>query len=367
MWIHDRPEWPNFTYRLEKLSEQLAYVTEQRGQLTGRLESLGFSEKQEAKLSAISHEVVSSSGIEGEKLDLAEVRSSIAKRLGVPIAVLRRTKDYVEGVVEMSLDAAENFREPLTKERLCGWQSRLFPGGWGSLTSIKVGGWRDEEGGPMQVVSGPLGRETVHFEAPEAARLDYEMQIFLDWFEADSKEHPIVKAGLAHFWFVTIHPFDDGNGRVGRAILDLALARADDRDWRCYSASRQILAERNDYYDALERNQKGSLDVTDWLDWYLGCLGRALLYASGQVEMVIRKSQFWSEHNELTLNERQKKVLNRLLTDFEGKLTNKVWCKLTKTSDASAARDLDELVKAGILTREGQGRGVHYFLIRPES
>jgi len=362
-YIWERDAWPKLRYDPKTILNPLSEAVEEHGLLIGRLEGLGFGDLQNTKLDAISTEVVKSSEIEGERLDYDSVRSSIAKRLGIDAGENSNADPREEGVVEMALDATENSGGPLTAERLITWQAGLFPGGRGPLGRIKIGGWRD---GPMQVVSGAIGREKEHFEAPPADRLAQEMENFLAWFECDDEPNGILKAGIAHFWFVTIHPFDDGNGRVGRAILDLQLARYDHRRWRCYSVSSQIRQERNQYYDALERAQKGNLDITTWLVWYLGCLARALKSSAENISTIIRRSRFWQHHANKNLNERQRKVLRRMLMGWQGKMTSEKWQKLTNTIPRTALRDLTELVEMGIFEQQGAGRGTSYNLIWPD-
>jgi Fic family protein len=308
--------------------------------------------------------VTKSSEIEGEVLDKEQVRSSIARRLGMDIGALAPIDRLVEGVVEMMLDATQNFDQALTEERLLGWHAALFPTGRSGMRRITVGAWRTEKAGPMQVVSGPIGRERVHFEAPEAPRLKAEMRAFLKWFDATDSIDPVLKAAVAHLWFVTIHPFEDGNGRIARAIADMALARAEGTPQRFYSMSAQIRAERGAYYDILETTQKGDLDITDWLQWFVGCLDRAFDGAEQILAAVLRKSRFWERPTAAELNERQRKVLNRLLDGFEGKLTSSKWAALTKTSQDTALRDIDDLVKRGILVKEAAGgRSTSYSLV----
>jgi Fic family protein len=331
------------------------------------MEMLGFELQAEASLQSLTEEVVKSSEIEGEFLDRDQVRSSLARRLGMDVAGLVPADRNVEGVVEMMLDATRNYIAPLTKDRLFGWQAALFPAGRSGLTKITVGDWRTEASGPMQVMSGAYGREKVHFEAPSAIRLDDEMASFLDWFEREQGTDPVVKAAVAHLWFVTIHPFEDGNGRIARAIADLALARSEKIAQRFYSMSAQIRAERKDYYDILERTQKGRLDITAWVLWFLGCLDRAFAGAEGIVGNVMHKARFWERLSGEQLNERQMKVLNRLLDGFDGKLTSSKWADLTKSSQDTAGRDIDDLVKRGVLMKNpGGGRSTSYSLLEPE-
>ncbi|HXQ53621.1 MAG TPA: Fic family protein [Stellaceae bacterium] len=363
-YIHQRKEWPKFRWSQERLADRLAAVRHRQGRLIGRMEGLGFALRAEAVLQTLTEEVVKSSEIEGEVLDKEQVRSSIARRLGMDIGALTPAERNVDGVVEMMLDATQNFATPLTSERLFGWHAALFPTGRSGMTRIQVGAWRDDKSGPMQIVSGPIGREKVHYEAPVAKRVNREMRAFLAWFNAREKTDPVLKAGIAHLWFVTIHPFDDGNGRIARAIADMALARSENSPQRFYSMSAQIRTERKAYYDTLEATQKGSIDINDWLEWFLGCLDRAFDGAEIILSAVLKKARFWELHSGAPLNERQKKILNRLLDGFEGKLTSTKWATLCKTSQDTASRDIDDLVRRGILSKDpAGGRSTSYSLV----
>lgn len=362
-YIHENPDWPDFRWDSNALAGPLAAVRHKQGRHMGKMEALGFDLKTEAALSALTEEVVKSSAIEGENLDSAEVRSSIARKLGLDVAGLPKPGRAVEGVVEMMLDATQKFREPLTAERLFGWHAALFPTGRSGMYKITVADWRTGEAGAMQVVSGPIGKEKVHFEAPQAKRLPGEMQRFLAWFEEPFSIDPVIKAAVAHFWFVTIHPFDDGNGRIARAIADMALARADQSKDRFYSMSSGIEAQRKDYYRQLESSQKGSLDITTWLAWFLDCLDSTLNAADALLSNVLRKAEVWRQINQRPVNERQQKVINRLLDNFEGKLTTSKYAKLAKCSHDTALRDIKELLGRGILEQnEGGGRSTSYRL-----
>jgi Fic family protein len=362
-YIHQSPHWPKLTWDDAKLSVLLAEVRHRQGRLLGRMEGLGFRLRLEAQLSTQTADVVQSSAIEGEKLDAEEVRSSIARRLGLDYAGTAVAGREVEGMVEMMLDATQNFAQPLTVERLFGWHAALFPTGRSGMHKITVGAWRPIESGAMRVVSGPIGRETIHFEAPSAEKLDREMAAFLDWFEAANGIDPVVKAGVAHFWFLTIHPFEDGNGRIGRAIADLELARADGSVERFYSLSSQVEAERKEYYLQLERAQRNGLDVTGWLAWYLGCLGRAITKADETLSEVLQKARVWEKVNQQTVNDRQRKIINKLLDGFEGKLTTSKYAKIAKCSEDTALRDIRVLVERGVLTKnDAGGRSTHYTL-----
>jgi Fic family protein len=299
--------------------------------------------------------VLKTSEIEGEQLDAEQVRSSIARRLGIDIGALAPADRNVEGIVEMTLDATHHYDQPLTAERIFSWHASLFPTGRSGLTKIRVGAWRDDSSGPMEVVSGPVGNARVHFAAPKAARLDREMQAFLDWFNAGADVDPVLKAGLAHLWFVTVHPFDDANGRIARAIADMALARAESSPQRFYSMSAQIRLERGDYYDILEQTQNGGLEITSWMEWFLGCLGRAIDGAQTALGAVLAKARFWEVIAGVAINDRQRLVLNRLLDGYEGKLTTSKYAKLAQCSQDTALRDVLFLVERGILVRNPQG------------
>jgi Fic family protein len=362
-YIHDLAGWPDFQWDDGLLGPRLAAVRHRQGRLVGRMEALGFDLRSEAVLATLTVDVLKSSEIEGEILDKEQVRSSIARRLGMDIGALAPTDRHVEGVVEMMLDATQRYAEPLTRERLFAWHASLFPTGRSGMTRIVVGSWRDDRSGPMQVVSGPYGRERVHYEAPGAARLQGEMTGFLNWFEAVTPHDPVLKAAIAHLWFVTIHPFDDGNGRIARAIADLALARSEQSPQRFYSMSAQIRLERRAYYDILEVTQKGGLDITSWLEWFLGCLDRAIAGAEDMLCGILRKARFWEAMKDQPLNARQRMVLNRLLDGFEGKLTTSKWASLTKSSPDTALRDIADLVERGVLAKDpGGGRSTSYSL-----
>ncbi len=364
MYIWERPEWPTLTWDIESLSNLLAQVSREQGRLLGKMEALGFDLRSEAHLRILTEDVVKSSEIEGKKLDSDQVRSSIARRLGMDIGGLVPADRDVEGVVEMMLDATGNYAQRLTADRLFGWHAALFPTGRGGLQRITVGNWRDDSRGPMQIVSGAVGRQKVHYEAPPAARVPGEMESFLDWFETPSDTDPLLIAGVAHLWFVTIHPFDDGNGRIARAIADMALARSEQSRQRFYSMSAHIRRERNEYYTTLERTQKGGLDITPWQDWFLQCLRRAIEGSPDTLGAVLEKARFWERFAQESLNERQIKVLNRLLDGFEGKLTTSKWAKLTKCSQDTAYRDILDLVERGALQKDaGGGRSTSYSLV----
>jgi Fic family protein len=363
-YIHELKGWPQFSWSAEHIGDQLASVSRHQGRLIGRMEAIGFQLRTEAVLESLTQEVIKSSEIEGEVLDKEQVRSSIARRLGLDIGALAPIDRNVEGIVEMMLDATQAYDQPLTEERLFGWHAALFPTGRSGMTRIIVGGWRTEKSGPMQVVSGPIGRERVHYEAPVASRLAGEMRAFLAWFNAESYLDPVLKSAVAHLWFVTIHPFEDGNGRIARAIADMALARSEESAQRFYSMSAQIRVERNAYYEILEKTQKRDLDITAWLQWFLACLDRAFDGAEKTLASVLGKARFWDTYVQENLNDRQRKVLNRILDGFEGKLTNSKWAALTKTSNDTALRDIEDLARRGILVKDAAGgRSTSYSVI----
>lgn len=366
-YIHERPDWPAFTWEAQTLEKPLAELRHRQGRLLGRMEALGFDLQAEATLRTLTADVVKSSAIEGEDLNADEVRSSIARRLGMDIGGYIPVGRDVDGIVEMMLDATQNYEGPLTAERLFGWHAALFPTGRSGLHRIAVGAWRPLDAGPMQVVSGPFGRERVHFEAPSADRLDDEMTRFVEWFNTGADLDPVLKAGLAHLYFVTIHPFEDGNGRIARAIADMALARADRTKNRFYSMSSQIEAERRAYYEQLEAQQRGTLNVTIWLSWFLACLDRALTRADHTLTGVTIKARTWEAINRKPINDRQRTIVNRLLEGFQGHLTTSKYAKITKSSSDTALRDIRELVERGILIQNpGGGRSTSYRLASPE-
>ena len=363
-YIHEREDWPQFNLDQESLAARLATVRHLQGRLIGRMEGLGFSLRAEATLRSLTEEILKSNEIEGEHLNKEQVRSSVARRLGIDIGALAPADRNVDGVVEMMLDATQKYIEPLTKRRLFRWHAALFPTGYSGINKITVGAWRKDLAGPMQVVSGPYGRERVHYEAPSAARVDKEMRAFLRWFNASDNIDLVMKAGIAHLWFVTVHPFDDGNGRIARALTDLLLARSEETSQRCYSMSAQIQAERNEYYRLLEAAQKGNLDITPWMAWFLDCLGRAFENSESVFVAVMAKTEFWERHRETALNARQQMIVNKLLDGFYGKLTTSKWARLAKTSPDTALRDIEALIAAGILKRDAAGgRSTSYSLV----
>jgi Fic family protein len=360
-YIHEQKGWPGFRWDHMRVSELLVDVRHGQGRLLGRMEGLGFQLRAEAVLHSLTEEVLKSSEIEGEKLDRDQVRSSIARRLGMNIGGLLPADRDVEGVVEMMLDATQRYDHPLTGRRLFDWHAALFPTGRSGMVKINVGAWRNDKTGPMQVVSGPTGKERVHYEAPAAERVRQEMKGFLDWFEKDKSTDLVVKSGVAHLWFVTIHPFDDGNGRIARAIADMVLARSERSPQRFYSMSAQIRQERKAYYDILEATQKGDLDITHWLEWFLGCLGRAFEHAETILAAVLNKARFWEHFSGVEFNERQRNIINRLLNGFEGKLTSSKWAKLAKCSQDTALRDIEDLIGKKVLAKDaGGGRSTSY-------
>ncbi|MDD2605964.1 MAG: Fic family protein [Desulfobacteraceae bacterium] len=359
VWQH--PDWPSWRYDAARLATPLARVRHDQGRLIGRMESLGFKLRDEAWLTTLTRDVVKTSQIEGQRLDTEQVRSSIARRLGLDISALAPAARHVDGIVDVMLDATRHYDRPLTGERLCAWHAALFPTGRSGLSKIRVGTWRNDSTGPMQVVSGPVGRPKVHYTAPPADRLKAEIERFLEWFEGTDPLDGVLKAGLAQLWLVTLHPFDDGNGRIARAVGDMALARSEQTVQRFYSLSAQIQKERSDYYDMLDRTQKGKMDVTDWLMWFLECLQRAVSQSREMLAAVLDKARFWERFAASPMNERQIKVLNRLLDGFEGKLTTGKWAKLAKCSQDTAYRDILALMEMGALSKaQGAGRGTHY-------
>ncbi len=364
IYIHQLKDWPKFHWQQERLAKTLATVRHKQGKLTGRMEALGFNLRNEATLQTLTLDVLKSSEIEGETLNPDQVRSSIARRLGMDIAGLVPADRHVEGIVEMMLDATQYYQKELNEDRLFAWHAAMFPTGRSGMQKINVGAWRDNSReDPMQVVSGPMGKERVHYEAPEAGILGKEMKTFLDWFNNTLDIDPVLKAGVAHLWFVTIHPFDDGNGRIARAIADMQLARSDESKQRFYSMSAQIRKERNEYYDRLEATQKGTLDVTTWLEWFFACLDRALTASDEILEGVMNKAKFWETHSGARFNERQQLMLNKLLDHFEGKLTSSKWAKMAKCSHDTALRDIQDLVNQNVLVKDpAGGRSTNYLL-----
>jgi Fic family protein len=362
-YIWQQDDWPHWVYDLKRLLPVLSQVHLAQGHLLGRMHDVGMGLRDEAALRFLAEDVLKTSEIEGEKLSPESVRSSIARRLGMDIGALAPADRHVDGVVDMVIDATQRHSESLTEGRLLGWHAALFPTGYSGLARIRVGKWRDDSQGPMQVVSGPVRRRRVHYEAPPAAMLDVEMSQFLRWFNALHDEDPVIRAGIAHLWLVTIHPFDDGNGRIARAVGDMVLARADHRAQRYYSLSAQLQRERKDYYDWLERSQKGTLDITDWLEWFLGCLLRAVQVAKDTLSAVLTKAGFWNRWAGVSMNERQIKLLNKLLDGFDGKLTSSKWAAIAKCSQDTALRDISDLLAKGVLVKSASsGRSTSYEL-----
>lgn len=367
MYIHEQSEWPGFRWNHAELADLLAEVRHLQGRLLGRMDELGFQLREEATLQTLTQDVVKTSEIEGEKLDAEQVRSSIARKMGIDVGALPQIDRNVEGIVEVMLDATRKHGEPLTQERLFSWHAALFPTGRSGMRRIVVGGWRTEESGAMHVVSGPIGNEKIHYEAPSHDRLKKEMAGFIKWCNTSSEDDPVIKSALAHFWFVTIHPFEDGNGRIARAIADMMLARSENSSQRFYSLSSQIQQERKAYYDMLESCQKGTLNITPWMEWFLNCLKHALSASEKTLEVVLMKARFWKSHAGESFNDRQRKVINRLLDGFEGKLTTSKWAKLTKCSQDTALRDITDLVSRKILAKdEAGGRSTSYELQLPK-
>lgn len=363
MYIHEHSNWPQFTWISERVSTRLAEIRYKQGKLLGKMETLGFSMREEAVLETLTLDVLKSSEIEGEMLDAAQVRSSIAKHLGIDLAGAVIVDRNVEGVVEMMLDATQHYAQPLTAERLFGWQAALFPAGRSGLYKITTGAWRTGENGPMQVVSGAIGKETVHFQAPDANKVAAEMEAFITWFNNKQNIDPVLKSAIAHLWFVTIHPFADGNGRIARAIADMQLSRADETAQRFYSMSSQIRQERNMYYSMLENTQKSDLDITEWLEWFFSCLERTIDNVENTLQKVNRKVKFWKNAADIELNSRQRLMLNKLLDGFEGKLNSSKWAKITKASPDTSLRDITDLINKGILVKSiTGGRSTNYQL-----
>lgn len=359
-YIYQYNTWPNFTWDSEKIGLILGKVRNLQGRVFGRMSGIGFSVKEETILSSLTLDVIKSSEIEGELLNKEQVRSSIANRLGIKDAGIIHVDKDVEGVVEMMLDATQKFNEPLTRERLFEWQASLFPTGRSGLQRIETGAYRGKE---MQIVSGPLGKETVHYEAPKPEIVYEEMNSFLNWFNSDVRIDGVLKAAIAHFWFIIIHPFDDGNGRIARALSDMLLARSEESSQRFYSFSNQILTEKKKYYEVLQNVQHSSCDITEWLDWFLHCLYRALENTNITLDKVMKKAEFWLNHKETEINSRQRLMLNKLLDGFEGKLKSSKWAKIAKCSPDTALRDIKDLINKGILVQEESGgRSTNYRL-----
>jgi Fic family protein len=359
--MHELESWPNFFWSQERVSALLVQLRHQQGLLIGGMNAIGFRTCEETVLDVLTEDVVKSSEIEGEILDPSLVHSSVAGHLGMDIAALDNVDRNIDGVVEMMLDATQKFDQPLTKDRLFHWHSFLFPIERSGFTKIRVGVWRS---GPVRVISGKMGKESVHCEAPPAIRVDHEMELFFHWLNDESTLDLVLKAAIAHLWFVTIHPFADGNGRMGRAIADLLLARSENSSRRFYSLSAQIQKERKNYYAILELTQKGTLDITLWIEWFFGCLERAIKEALSTLDKVLQKEEFRKAFATISLNERQRKIINRMLDGFDGKLTSSKWAKMTKCSQDTAYRDILDLANRGILTKNSEGgRSTSYSLV----
>jgi len=362
-FIHQQLNWPNFSWENDEIVNLLSEARNLQGRLIGKMESLGFDLRNEAILDTLTLDVIKTSEIEGEYLNPDQVRSSIARKLGMEIAGSVESDRNVDGVVEMMLDATQNYSDPLTAERLFNWHAALFPTGRSGMYKITVAGWRKDTTGPMQVVSGAIGKEKVHFQAPDSSLVEKEMNLFLDWFNNYLKIDLVIKAAIAHLWFVTIHPFNDGNGRITRALTDMLLAQSDKSNQRFYSMSAQIRTERKEYYEILEKTQKGNLDITDWLKWFLNCLINALKSTDSVLVRVLSKADFWARHSKTIINERQKKLLNIILDGFDGKLTSSKWAKIAKCSKDTAIRDINDLIEKNILQKEAAGgRSTNYEL-----
>lgn len=366
MFIHEHPKWPHFTWNEEKVQSLLIAVSHKQGRLIGRMEGLGFNLQSEAALETMTLEIIKSNEIEGELLNNNEVRSSIARRLGIEIAGLVPSDRNVDGVVDVMIDATQHFQEPLSDTRLYRWHNSLFPNGYSGDRKIVVGQWRNNaKNDPMQVVSGPIGREKIHFRAPDSVLLKTEMKKFLKWLNQSEDNNLILKAGLAHLWFVTMHPFDDGNGRLARTITEMLLARADGIAKRFYSMSSQIRLERKQYYDTLEKTQKGDLEITAWLVWFINCLDRAIISSEENLKRTLFKAKYWDRCKDYSLNDRQRKVINKILDGFEGKLSSSKWAKINKCSQDTALRDIQDLISKGLMEKQpGGSRNTNYDLAK---
>jgi len=360
-YIYQYDQWPQFTWDEKEIHVILGEVRHLQGKIFGQMGTLGFTIKEEAILSTLTLDVIKSSEIEGETLNYEQVRSSIARRLGMEYSGMVHTDRDIEGVVEMMLDATQNYNELLNEERLFGWHAALFPTGWSGMQRIDTGSYRK---GEMQVVSGPMGKETIHYQAPSPERVKQDMDEFLKWFNEETKIDAVLKAAIAHFWFIIIHPFDDGNGRIARALSDMLLARSEDSSQRFYSLSSQVLIEKKVYYAILQKVQHSSSDITEWLLWFLNCLNRALISTEETLKKVLYKADFWDKHKETVLNSRQRLMLNKLLDGFDGKLKSSKWAKIAKCSADTALRDIKDLIEKGILKQEESGgRSTNYELI----
>jgi len=363
IYIHQQNEWPTFSWDNEQILLSLGTVRNMQGKIMGRMESLGFDLRKEAELDTLTQDVLKSTEIEGELLNPDQVRSSIAKRLGLEISGSVVSDRNVDGMVDMMMDAMQHFDKPLTTDRLFNWHSALFPAGRSGMYKITVADWRNDSTGPMQVVSGAMGKEKVHYQAPDSTLIESEMVRFIDWFNNENNIDLVLKAAIAHLWFVTIHPFEDGNGRITRTLTDMLLAGSDGNSQRFYSMSAQIRKERKQYYEILESTQKGNLDITNWLLWFLNCLMNALLSTESILSKVLFKAEFWNKHSKFILNERQRLLLNKLIDGLDGKLTSSKWAKIAKCSSDTALRDIQDLIDKDILRKEDAGgRSTNYEL-----
>lgn len=362
MYIYENQNWPKFIWRTEEISDLLSKVSFLQGNLLGKMQQLGFDLQQEALLHTLTDEITKSCEIEGESLNSEQVRSSIARRLNIKNSNSIISSHHIDGIVEMMVDATHNYNAPLTKERICGWHAALFPTGYSGMCKIKVGDLRNDADVPMQVVSSKSGREIVYYEAPQAKFLPEMLQEFLTWFNASLELNPLIKAAISHLWFITLHPFEDGNGRISRAITDMMLAKAENTAYRFYSMSAQIQKEKKMYYQILESTQKGNMDITDWLKWFLECLWASMKSSEGLIEKIMQKSKLWQKFNLVALDDNQRKIINMLFDGFEGNLTSGKWAKICKCSQDTAGRSLKYLVEHDILEQVGAGRSTHYIL-----
>jgi toxin-antitoxin system, toxin component, fic family len=363
IYIWQQTDWPDFTWDDAKLSYKLGRVRGLQGRLVGRMSALGFDLKNSAMLDALTADITKSSEIEGEILNVDQVRSSVARHLGIEIEGLPEADRYIDGVVQVMIDATQNYMQPLTAERFFNWHAALFPTGRSGVYKITVADWR-QGAEPMQVISGAMGKEKIHYQAPDSDHVPYQMKLFLEWVNGNQKIDPVLKAAIAHLWFVTIHPFDDGNGRISRTITDLFLARADEMPHRFYSMSAEIRKQRKGYYEMLEKTQKGSLDITNWLEWFLDCLEAALLDTEKSISTILQKAAFWDKYRLVSMNERQIKMVNLFWDGFDGKLTSSKWAKITKCSPDTALRDIQDLITKGVFRKTDEGgRSTNYELV----
>ena len=364
MWIYEKKEWPNFSWDKSHIRKLLIDVSHQQGFLLGQLAGLGFEAKEKSNLENLSEEIIKSAEIEGEILNITEVRSSIARKLDIDLEEPIRSSRYIDGFVDIMLDVTQNYQEKLSAKKLFAWHSALFPTGYSGINKIVVANWRNNKNDPMQVISGPYGKEKVHFQAISAEQIASEMAIFLEWYNKKSDCNLILKSAIAHLWLLTIHPFEDGNGRIARAISTKLLAQAEHQEQRFYSIAKQISKEKKDYYNILEEQQRGGLDITKWLEWYISCLAKALEFSNNSMKDVLSKNKFWHQANKFTINDRQKKVLNKMLDNFQGFITNSKYANITKCSRDTALRDINKLVEYGLLVRNNAGgRNVNYSLL----